>query len=643
MWFRNFTAAVLFAAAPAGADGLRLTRPRAASGPSAPRVGDATVPQCVLPPGWVSIPCQVDLQYFGGPVLANVKVYAVFWDSTVNPDVTLGMAGFYQTLTNSEWMDWLSEYSTTLTVQAGRRAGQPGTQQVIGRGTFAGSYTLPVLSTVYPTCTGGLFHPETLTCLQDTDVQQELLWQIKNGHIPNPDSNTLYVVHLPASVKVTVFQLTPPTDYTSCQQFCAYHSSFVARPKYGGGNQVWPVVFYAVVPDLGSNGCQDGCGTGTTFDNTCVAASHEVAEAITDGFSNQDSATDYPLGWYDTETNSQGEIGDMCTWQTDTLDVNGIPGCSGPDAGCYAVQQLFSNILWNADAGAQPNVAACVSSRFDVDDYAISLSPNTLTLVRGIMTAVVPVLTTLTNGSPQPLALSVPQLPPGMHASFDNPFPKVGEAANLTVSSDADAPLFQDGQLVVLATGAATHSASLLMQLHPQNAWSLSLSPATARLLPGSSQTFTLSGTVTDGTVEPVSLSGAVGGLPPGVSASLSSLTLTPGATTSVLMLSVSAEAPGAPPSPVAVTGVSASQPGGHAATVSLQVDTPPRVSITTPTAGTTVSEYTLLSVVVTAGAMRRFAPSNSPSTRACTSPLAQRPLSCGTPTPFRMAATPCT
>src|SRR5208282_4895423 len=102
-------------------------------GGSLSRGEDATDPTCYTNMG-KPIACTVDIQYFGGPVLSNAKVYAVLWSIAVSPDVALGVGGFYAAATNSEWVDWLTEYSTTLAAQVGSHQGQPGTQQVIGRG-----------------------------------------------------------------------------------------------------------------------------------------------------------------------------------------------------------------------------------------------------------------------------------------------------------------------------------------------------------------------------------------------------------------------------------------------------------------------------------------------------------------------------
>ena len=86
-------------------------------------------------------------QYFGGTVTANAKVYVVWWgDPTkINSAVTAakgGIADFFAGVTNSSFMDWLNEYSTTVAVQAGSHKGMAGTGQLIGRGNYAGTLTL---------------------------------------------------------------------------------------------------------------------------------------------------------------------------------------------------------------------------------------------------------------------------------------------------------------------------------------------------------------------------------------------------------------------------------------------------------------------------------------------------------------------
>jgi hypothetical protein len=405
-----------------------------------------TAPVCVS--GSSPVTCAVDMKYFGGHVLSNVKVYAVFWTAAISPDILSGIGGFYAALVDSEYVDWLGEYSTNRATQAGSRSGQPGSQQIIGRGTFAGSYTLTDFSRSFPTCTAP---DQALMCITDSDIATEIDWQIAQGNLPTPDANTLYVLHFPASIRIS-----DPSG-VSCHGFCAYHGAY-----RNAANQS---VFYAVLPDLSTNGCQTGCGTGTAFDRTCAVASHEVAEVITDGESSLANGEDYPLAWYDAEPNSQGEIGDMCKGHQDTLGSDGLTGCSPGATGCYTIQQVFSQLAWSADPSSQPNTPACVSRRVEANDYSIALRPNTVSLGPGATSAPIPILTSLTSGIAVQLTLSTGAVPTGLHASFDVTSLTVGGPANLTISADANAAPRQDGVLVVVASGATTHSAALLVQV----------------------------------------------------------------------------------------------------------------------------------------------------------------------------------
>src|SRR5579884_3555851 len=79
-----------------------------------------------------------NLQYYGGPVISNVKIVSVFWGAGVDSDVQNNIGNFYSALTNSSFMDWFSEYNTNVTAINGRA----GTNQSIGRGSFIGNFTI---------------------------------------------------------------------------------------------------------------------------------------------------------------------------------------------------------------------------------------------------------------------------------------------------------------------------------------------------------------------------------------------------------------------------------------------------------------------------------------------------------------------
>lgn len=590
---RALAVVLVFLALPASADVIRIARPlyqpKRAPETNALESGlqvDADrKPACIGPNGQV-VDCAIQMKLFGGKVIPNVKVYAVFWGGSVSPEIRSGIGAFYRAVTNSQYLDWLNEYSTTLDVEAGSKLGQPGSQQVIGRGTFAGVYTLSTFSRTYADCPD-----EALTCVSDSDIPRELDWQVTHGYLPQPDANSIFMIHFPSTVRVG-----DPGSSQSCISYCAYHGTYKTTAQLS--------VAYAVIPDYGHNGCEHGCGGGTVFDNTCSGASHELTEAITDAEVGLTTSEDYPLGWYDTEANSQGEIGDMCNQDHATVDASGLTGCTAGSEGCFTVQQVFSHTVWDADVAHHPSTAACVSSRLASDDYALALSPNTLTLTPGASSGPIPIVTTSTSGVALPLVLSISDLPAGLHASIDQTSTTVGDVTNLTVTADASSGRLKDGVLVVRAAGSTTHSAALLVQVVVgANEWTLAVAPSSQTFLPGEVHTFTVSGRVTSGSPELVSLDPVVGGLPPGITASFDTGSFTPGASTATLTLSAAPDAAPAKLTGFAVTGTSASQPAGQVAAGKLQIDGLPTVAFTAPTSAAALSGAVTVRVAATPGA----------------------------------------
>jgi len=92
-----------------------------------------------------------NLQYYGGPVLAKVKVFTVFWNNKVQFQSQLN--DFYKAVADSAYYDWLSEYNTQT--------------QNIGRGSFIGSLVDPA--------------PPAATSISNTDIQTELGKLIDSG------------------------------------------------------------------------------------------------------------------------------------------------------------------------------------------------------------------------------------------------------------------------------------------------------------------------------------------------------------------------------------------------------------------------------------------------------------------------------
>src|SRR5579863_1017098 len=234
-----------------------------------------------------------NLSYYGGPVVSNVEVAVVYWNFGVDATAQANLPGFYQGLTESSYLDMLSEYSTDVAPVGGLG----GTNQSIGRGSYLGTFTI-----VPTTCND----PTAKSCnLADSDLQAELEVQIGNGNLPAPDYDaagnvrTVYMFYFPPNIT-----LTTPSG-TSCQDFCGYHSTFQSNSQ--------PVAYGALM-DTTTGPCAGSCGNQPSgFNDLTYISSHELAEAITDTAIGLDTSGTLapPLAWY-ANGNTCGEIGDIC-------------------------------------------------------------------------------------------------------------------------------------------------------------------------------------------------------------------------------------------------------------------------------------------------------------------------------------------
>src|SRR5438105_1542020 len=354
-------------------------------------------------------PSGATVSYFGGPVIENAKVYAVWWGPGVrlSPKVNApkgGMADFFTGVLNSGYIDWLNEYDTDLAAQAGARAGTAGTDQHIGRGNFAGVFELDEIPAGDVT---------------DGQVQAVLLDAISKGALPPDDRNSVYATFFPSSVHID----------TSCKPrdgFEAYH--------YATGGAVNGVV-YLVIADC-------GILAANYFGSV---TSHELVESITDRVPTPGDVPDYPQAWNDA---AAFEVGDLC---------DSVAGASVPTLlGTFPVQKI-----WDEASNG------CSSAHTFAQDYNLALEPNVVELQPG-QSLTVSVRTATVAGAPQPLTLLV-STPAGVNGSFDNAAIASGDSATLTLTANADASAVRDSQVVVSAqgtTGARSqrHSAAVLLQ-----------------------------------------------------------------------------------------------------------------------------------------------------------------------------------
>ena len=232
------------------------------------------------------------LLYYGGPVISHVKVVTVFWNDKVNADVKNGMSDFYRAYADSTNMDWLNEYATNVKAVDGRE----GTAQIIGQGSVIDEKTLtPSL---------------TAKKITDEQIQAELQKQIEAGVLPKPDSDTLYMMHFPANMQISI------EGMTSCFSFGGYHNG-IKSAQYGD-------IFYGVMPECSMFG-------GGSFDDITYVSSHELIEAVTDPYPTPGSSPAYPQAWNTADGN---EIGDIC---------NGSGTSFKGAKADYKITQLWSN------------------------------------------------------------------------------------------------------------------------------------------------------------------------------------------------------------------------------------------------------------------------------------------------------------
>ncbi|CAN5673151.1 hypothetical protein BH09MYX1_BH09MYX1_27710 [soil metagenome] len=221
------------------------------------------------------------LKYYGGTVISNVQVVAVFWTANVKAQTQAQIGGFYDAITKSAYFDWLSELDTI--GLNGYVDGLPGSNQHIGRGTFAGTKTITPAN--------------TKTALTNDEVAAELVAQIQANNLPQPkldalgNVDTLYMIDFPQGYDVQLDTLH------ACQQYGAYHFT----TKLNGKS-----LPYGIHPECGY-----------PWDTATAIHAHELIEAVTDpevGLVDQKVATARPIAWVTvapTAWDSQ-EIADVC-------------------------------------------------------------------------------------------------------------------------------------------------------------------------------------------------------------------------------------------------------------------------------------------------------------------------------------------
>jgi hypothetical protein len=308
---------------------LSFTAEHTASGANTPLVVDRIDPIVPAPSDGGNY--LGEIPYNGGRILSPApQVVAVFWGPNVDPTTVAKVGNFYSALVNGPFMRFLQEYSV-----ANNTLGTFGTTVV----------TAPI--TPY----------NHNMAIADPDIVMELNTQINLGNLPSPTSATVYMVHFPPGMTISL-TLGGQTK-VSCQDFCGYH--YDAQITCNVGDVCTEPIFYAVIPDH-SGSCAPvpapagphtrGCGDRTPFDDLTTSASHELMEALTD--------PDGKNGWTQTSPFAQvsGEIGDPCNFAT--LGDGAYTTIFDSNGTAWSAQKGFSNAAFAASPNQSATGAGCV-------------------------------------------------------------------------------------------------------------------------------------------------------------------------------------------------------------------------------------------------------------------------------------------
>ena len=354
-------------------------------------------------------PANAHLFYYGGPVISNVHVVPVFWGPNVPSAVTSQIGNFYAAVTDSSHFDFLAEYDTNVADYAG----QPGTGQHIGRGTAEAAITIT------PSVAGSK--------ITDAQISAEIKAQIAAGHLPAQTADTLYMVHFAAGMSISLPDGSGGTA-ASCKQFCAFHSTIAAPTN----------IYYGVIPNVTSDGCELGCGAvGGGFNNTTAVAAHEMIEAVTDPAVGLATANAPPLAWYDPQ-GSNGEIGDICNAAIGTI--------------------ISHNQTWSVQKEWSNTHGACIAEAGSVD-FAVSLHPDNQAIAAG-HTATYTLTSAKTAATPGTITLDATGLPTGFTATFSKTSIAPGDSATVTIAVSAAATNGADSFSVHGTSGGVTHKAA---------------------------------------------------------------------------------------------------------------------------------------------------------------------------------------
>ena len=201
--------------------------------------------------------------------------------------------------------------------------------------------------------------------------------------------------------------------------------------------------------------------------------------------------------------------------------TGGSPAHTYASAGTYAVSLVVTDT-----SGLSSPAAKTTAVVIPAQDFSLSASPQSLSLPAGASTNF-DVTTGALYGFAGPVTVTVTGLPSGVTQTGTSYVATPGVPVMISLNAASTVPSAITPFLVTATSGKLTHTAQVTLTTGTQPDYSIATSTQALSIVPGSTQTLTVTAMALNGFNGPVS--GSVKGLPVGVSASPASFALSLG------------------------------------------------------------------------------------------------------------------
>ncbi len=266
-------------------------------------------------------------------------------------------------------------------------------------------------------------------------------------------------------------------------------------------------------------------------------------------------------------------------------------------------QTLTVTFTQNTATSGNVSLQAAALTLTTVPDFNISVAPATQTVTPGAGTSY-SVSVNPINGFAGDVTLTSSGFPVGAAGTFSVPTVVGGTGSStLTVTTSASTPLGSPTLTITGTSAALSHTATGTLQVQAAPDFTMSATPATQVVIPGTGASYTVSISALHAFAGDVALSAA--GLPAGATGTFNPAIVSGGTGTSTLTVATSASTPLGSPS-LTITGTAAAL--SHTATATLQVQAAPDFTMSATPATQVVIPGTGASYTVSISALHAFA-----------------------------------